>query len=274
MKKKFIYRENYRNELVAFLNENKIKYTEKKNEFIGMHLLLFTLDDLQLVEKIKEFTTNQPIIEVKYSSKELESSHLLRIHAKRQEINIINEAEAFEFDCEFIDKSGIKRAYHKKQVNFVKIDKLPKEKNGSVFYSSTIGFGELFADIRFYLLCKNNNISGVQFASIYNKKGEEQNSLFQLTTDNIIPESNIVLGNDEKIVKCPICNRNKIIPPQAYELHLNLNCDSINQDFYITERIFNEGISEPYFLISQKLYQLLLEAGLVNDLEITPVYFC
>lgn len=274
MKKKYFFRENYDNDLITLLNDNKIKYAEKKNDFIGMHLVVFSVDDSQLANKIMAFAKNEPIIEVKYSPKELESSQLIRIHAKRQEIDIINELEAFDFDCKLVDKNGIGRAHHKKQIKSVKIDKLPKEKKGSVLYSTTLGFGELFADARFFSICEKNNITGIQFLPVYDKKGTKLNSLWQLTTNNVIFESNIALGYGELITSCPVCNKKKIISPYAYELHLDLNRESINQDFYVTERLFGEGISEPYFLISQRLYRLLLEEGLLNDLEITPVSFC
>ncbi len=274
MKKKYLFRENYDNDLIAFLNDNKIKYTQNKNDFIGMHLVCFSVNDPQLADKIVKFTKNESIIEVKYSSKELESSQLVCIRAKRQEIDIVNESDAFKFDCELVDKNGIKRTYHKKQIKSVKIDKLPKRKKGSVLYSTTLGFGELFADDRFFSVCEKNKVTGIQFLPVFDKKGAKLDSLWQLTTNNVVADSDIALGYGELVISCPVCDKKKIISPYAYELHLKLNCENITQDFYVTERLFGEGISEPYFLISQHLYHLLLAEGLLKDLEITPVYFC
>lgn len=272
MVKKYLFRENYSQNLMAFLSENKIKYTEKKNDFIGMHLITFTVDNPQLAEQLLAFAKNEPIIEVKYSQKELESASLIRIHAKRQEVNVINSADAFEFGCKIVDQNGIGRAYHKEQVRSVKIDKCPKEKKGSVLYSPIVGFGELFADARFYELCKKNKLAGIRFLPVYDKKGAEQQGLWQVTADGVISVSDIVLGYGEKMISCPVCNQKKIVPPQAYELHVKAM--NVEQDFYVTERVFGEGISDPYFLISQRLYQLLAAEGLLNDLVLIPVAFC
>ena len=146
MQKKYNYRESFSKELVDFLNKNGIKYKEQRNDFIGLHILSFVItDDEKLVDQLSKLTKIGPIVEVKYSAKELASSSFIRIHCKKQNIDIVNEGESYICDCKFISE-GIERARHKRQVQPLKLGKIPSKGKQSAFYSPTVGFGEIFAD--------------------------------------------------------------------------------------------------------------------------------
>jgi hypothetical protein len=46
---------------------------------------------------------------------------------------------------------------------------------------------------------------------------------------------------------------------------------SLEEDFYMTEQIFGEGITERYYIISQKLYKLLVEEHMDKNVAFIPI---
>ena len=119
-----------------------------------------------------------------------------------------------------------------------------------------------------------SDIRGIVFADVYSKDGKRCSEIYQLKSINEIEAEAIALGYGEQQLSCPVCKKRQIGLPPAYELHLNLKSEELTDDFYITSKMFGEGIEEPLYIISQKFYKLLLAEGLTGDLDVSPVILC
>ena len=57
----------------------------------------------------------------------------------------------------------------------------------------------------------------------------------------------------------------------TYRLPLDFSKIKQGEDFYMTERIFHEGIAEPLYIISQRFYQLLKKNKFIRNIRFIPV---
>ena len=269
MKRIYSFRECYSKELHEFLEKNRIKYSEKKNEFI--HLLIFSItDDAALAEAAGAYAEIGCTVDLKYTAAELSAAPLLRIRPKKEIVDVDNANEAFTCTCRWVDSNGIERARHRVQTASAVVKKAPPRKNAALL-APTVGNGCLFADGRIKQLAEGAGMKGIAFLNVLDKKGNAHEDLFQLSSANVIPRERVALGYGEKIEACPICQKTQILPPAGYELHLHMCAEDVSEDLYMTEDLFGEGIAEPYYLISQGFYRLLNSEGLLGDVEVLPV---
>lgn len=271
MKIIYRYNENYSKELENKLNKLKIKF---RRVIIGetFDKIIFKIVKGSLLEKeIISSLKSEPLIFVEYNNEELNNSDFLRIIPTSQKVEIINKEECFKSLCQKEDQFGIMRTYHEEQIGKIKIKNIPK---GSSLYSLDTGFSHIFADSNFHDMVEKNEIKGIKFNSVGTKTVETCKEFYQLLADNIIKFDDIKLnqGMNVKIERCLICKKKRIIPiDETYQLSLNLKKAELTEDFYATEDIFGEGIPERYYIISQKLYQLIKNEKLDKNIRFVPI---
>ena len=264
--------------LIDLLEANKIRYKIHEYQCFGSTDVTFSLwsssaNAETLVEKLSEFCVKgpSPIISIEYSKADLERSRLLVIMPKKQKIEITNMKDSFEFSCERVDSFGIHRVKHMRQIGTLAIAKEPPTETKTALWSSDYGFSEIYADHRVYDLVTSSSLSGINFEKVILKNGTYSNKLYQMTTQHLITKEMISLGHGEKIEKCRMCGKEQFIIDRLYQLHLN-NLETIpDSDFYVTDRIFYEGIAEPLYIISQRFYRLLKQNNLTGSVYFSPV---
>ena len=122
---------------------------------------------------------------------------------------------------------------------------------------------------------RNNNITGIQMkpVTLEGKGHEIVSGLYQLCSEKVVPSEKIFIDETQKVGRCPICGSLKVLCKQDYQLQLIGSALDLSDDFYMTEAIFGEGISYPLYIISQKLYQLLVCAKMSQNVIFEPVVF-
>lgn len=272
MRIKRAYCEKYSDKLIQKLNEKKIKFRVIGDGILVNKMISFSIyDDLEAMEEVIKCVKSKPIITKEYSNEELTNARLLCILPLQKKITITNLKEAFDFSCCYKNILGIEKAYHKKQVSYFKIQKLPSINTQTVFYAGDTGNSEIFVDQRVYNLVKDSNLKGVDFVPVKDRDGNFTDALFQMSTKQHIDIHNIKIDSEDKIRKCPICGQKKIVTDSEYQLRLLQDDFEISSDLYMTESVFGEGLSYPYYLISQRFYQLLLKNKLLKNVNLSPV---
>ena len=274
MRYKYYYCLPTNSQLIELLESNHICYKTSG----GKSTPLFTIFSLwssdkntsALVESLANICHQDPIVTPEFSKAELEKAKLLVIRPKKQIIKIINGKEAFSHSCTW-NAFGITRVNHEWQIGTLAIAKEPSITTNTALWASDSGFAEIFADSRVYDLAASNNLSGINFEKVLLKNGQYSNNIYQMTSKHLIQKEMIAVGHGEKIQKCPICGKEQFSINSAYQLYLNNSEALVDCDFYTTDRIFGDGIAEPLFIISQRLYQLLKQNNLAKNVVFTPV---
>lgn len=141
----------------------------------------------------------------------------------------------------------------------------------TAFWTEDTGLAERFADYRVYNLVKENFLNGIEFKKVMDKKGVYSETLYQMTSTNILGSECIGKGYGEEKEICHICGREQYCIDNAYQLHLDFSKIDLQSDLYMTERIFGPGISYPLYIISQRFYQLLKQNKLAGGVTFEAV---
>lgn len=224
-----------------------------------------------LIDELSRKYRCRPQVRVVYSAKEINSAQLLWMTPKKQSIEIANSYEALSFSCTWVDSRGTARSHHKEQVALFGIKKEPSAKTKTAFWSSSTGFSEVFTDWRVKELVESSNLHGVDFLPTIVAGGSHSNNIFQLTTSNKVCSDYIVFGKGEKEICCPMCGKKQYAFNDTYQLHLDVRGIELNEDLFMTDRIFGEGIARPLYLVSQRFYRLLKTNGLTSNVSFDPV---
>lgn len=269
MVKIYRFNEEYSIILEQKLNDLKLKY-EIKN-ILGSNRIVFSIkDNSKDYKELELLTQRDPLIFVQFTKKELENAHLLQIVPESQKISIVNREECFETKCIKEDKFGIKRTYHHKQIDKIRIKNVPKQ-DGCYLYSVDTGFSEIFARKELIEFIQKNNFKGFNVSPIFEQKNEVCEDLYQLQSYNIIKFEDIVKG-DKNVESCPMCHDYKrIIIDNTYQLHLNKKDKDLDSDFYMTDAVFGEGIPYRIYLVSQRFYQALQKENMNKKIKFVPV---
>ena len=274
MRVKYTYCERYNDKLIQILNEKAIKYSVVGDGLLVNKMIKFSVyDSTETMREVFKYTKSKPVITNEYAKSELMDAELLCIEPSENKITIFNPDEAYQLTCCYKNVFGIEKACHKKQISLFQIQKVPSSKTGTAFYASDTGRSELFVDKRIYDLVQGNALKDVDFLPVKKCDGSFTNEFFQMTTKQFISAQNVIVGADEKTIRCPICGQQKIVTDSHYQLRLSRNGCEMSSDLYMTESIFGEGLSYPYYLISQRFYQLLLKNKLLKNVKISPVVF-
>ena len=105
------------------------------------------------------------------------------------------------------------------------------------------------------------------------KNGNYSDKLYQMTSKCVIQRETIATGYGEKILKCPVCGKEKFGISSSYQLHLNKFDTISNNDFIITERVFGEDVPYSLHIVSQRFYRLLKQHKLARNVNFEPVAF-
>lgn len=257
-------------ELIRYLDEKSVKYRVTKITNWD-YVIFYIYSDMKVAEEVKSFielSGLDPIVDVStsYSKKEMMEAELLTINPKFPKVEI-NEDFAFEDSCTYVDRWGMTRVHHRKQVSFAVINKEPVWRKA--FYTEDSGSSQIFTNKSVCDLIQDHSLSGINFQPVLLKNGKVCENTFQLTAKHIIEKSSIMLGYGERIEKCPFCGKEQYVINNKYQLHLT-GIDR-GSDFYETVYIFGGGIPGPIYIISQRFYRLLIENKLDKSLVIEPV---
>lgn len=277
MRFRYYFCEREKPELIDFLKQNQIKYKISGNGSARKANIIFNIYSdgtyaewyIEQFKQIKVF----PLVYTEYSEEDRLNAKLLWLWPKSQKIDIINENEAYDFLCEYRSAFGHSCHKHEVQKGLIAIAKEPATLSKNCFWTISTGFSELFVSRRVYEAVQNSPLKGVQFLNVILKNGDTSDNLFQMVSPNIITRDCIEIGHGEIIERCCVCGAEQYsINSGEYQLHLDISKLKMESDFYMTERIFGAGITEPLYVISQSFYRLLKENGLTGGAQISPVY--
>lgn len=269
------YVQYYNETLENILKENKIPYCIIGNDVNMQKMLKFFVyegtAEYDSIDKYVEHNSINPLRSVEYTKVELEDAQLLSIRPTKQCIEIVNDETAFEYSCVYKGSDGLERRSHCKQVDVLQIRREPKLSRNTTFYSIDTGFSELFADSRVFELSQKCDIRGMKFAPVKLRNGHNSDTFFQVFSEHVFGLDDIITGNGEEIISCPLCGKHQLVIDNAYQLSLSVRAESLSEDFYMTAPVFGEGQAEPIYIISQRFYRILRENALLGNLIIAPV---
>lgn len=275
MRYKYFFFEKHRPDLVDWLNEKGIKFTLDGGGcvpvFVNFTLWSNNTNIYEYLDHLDAMRVKKPVITAEYTASELSNAQLLIIEPRRQCIEITNSGEAYQYSCTWVNQHGIRKVGHEDQKGFFAISKEPSTKTQTAFWHEDTGFAEIFTDSRVYNLAKQYNLEGIVFNPVYLKSGTRSENIFQMTSENKINKQCIEFGHGERRLTCHLCGKEQFFINSAYQLHLYVDKIELNQDFYVTEHIFGEGIPYPVYIISQRFYQILKENKLTGNLTLLPV---
>lgn len=275
MRKKYSYCEKYSREVEQYLKKHKIKYKIVGDGVLVSKLINFIVyDGASSDPALQQLIHSNPVVTNEFSQKELYAADYLTMRPRKNVVNITNINEAFLYKCPRKTIFGNERFEHKEQIGQFQIKKI-NTKGTTAFFSSTTGFSEIFAKEEVCELMRNNDVTGIQIKPVMLEgKGHEiVSGLYQLCSEKVIPTEKIFIDETQKVGRCPICASLKVLCKQDYQLQLIGSALDLSDDFYMTESIFGEGISYPLYIISQRLYQLLVSARMSQNVTFEPVVF-
>lgn len=279
MRTVYHYVGRYGDEFQRTLDELKIKYTVSVPPFDTDEdpILIFDLksDAKNFEDQYANVSMCAKPLTVwsDYTKKEIESSPWVSITPCRHCVDIENYNEAMFYYCRKIGyPAQVDWIHDQEQIEDFKVSKAPK-RTRTVFYSGDTGIGDVFVDERLKQMVEANGLRGVVFRRVLTKKGIERNDLFQLTSETIVPRERIALGHGERFSECSYCYSKQIILDETHPLYLKGSADDLSSDFYVTARIFGEGVAHPYYLMSKRFYQCLKNERMLYSLRAKPVCF-
>lgn len=275
MKYKFYFCERHNNELIEFLKNNNICYSPNieniEGRLISFSIFSNTHNANTLLTELEKLNVGRPIVSAEFSDAELNEATFLVIHPKKQCIDIINTSEAYEYSCQWTTSVGISKVKHERQKGIFAIKKEPSIKTSTAFWTEDTGCSEIFTDRRVLDLVKKYSLIGFNFEKVINKNGDYSANIFQIKSQSVFTKDCIKLGFGERKIQCHICQKEQFYIDNTYQLHLDDSKIDFQSDFYMTERIFGEGIAYPLYIISQRFYQLLKKHKLAGGLTFVPV---
>ena len=270
MRYRYYFCKPYRKELVDYLENHQLSY-QTSGRFIKFDLWSTTTDIETHLRKLKEITFTSPLIFPEYTEAEYNSAKLLVMQSQLQTTDILNEDEAYRYNCQWTNSVGMILKRHESQVAALQIAKEPSSKTRTAFWCESTGFSVLFADSRLKELVKKEGIQGLVFQDVILKNGERSSRIFQATSQQILDEPCIKLGFGEKRILCPQCGKPQYAVDRTYQLHVDFSKIPDELDFYMTAPIFGEGPPESLYVISQRFFRCLNETKLADHLTFTPV---
>lgn len=275
MQKKYSYSEKYNEKLEQYLRHHGIRYRIVGDGCLVPKLVCFAVyDEASRLREFQNTVHSKPIITNEFTQRELNAAKYLTMTARNNSVTILNEEDAFSYKCPRKNIFGNQRFEHKVQVGLFRIKRF-NTYGKTVFFSSSTGFFDLFAREDACEMMQRSNVAGLQTNPVYwkeNKRGDVCN-LRQLYSEKIIPDERVFVDNLQKVRRCPVCGARKILCGQDYQLQLIGSELDLSDDFYMTEAIFGSGISYPLYIVSQRLYQLLVGAGMTHNVAFEPVIF-
>lgn len=273
MRYEYYYCRRFTPQLKEFLEEKGIQYRlrgESANPFITVTLFSATANEEESFPELKAMWQRSPIITAKYTNKELHEAEWLTVYPKKQIIDITNGENSFATSCE---RANGTRAKHQWQVREIEIAKEPPMNIHTAFWATDCGVLKIFTDQRVRDLAIDNNLKGGLFRNVMVRRRGYSSRLYQLDSDQIIPRDYIEMGHGEKSELCRTCGKEQfvLVQPMAYQLHLNTSKLSPENDLYITESIFGDGIANPMYIISKKFYALLRDNKIDSNLILDPI---
>ena len=179
----------------------------------------------------------------------------------------------FSFKCFRKSIFGYERYGHLEQIGDCKIKKLNLIKDHTFFYSPSTGFSMLFAKKEAYDLVINNAVTGLNTRPVYLYESLCDSGLYQLIADTRIETERIYKDETIRVKKCPVCGKQQFVCNSDFQLRLNGSENDMTEDFYMTDAVFGDGIPNPLFIVSKKVYTLLVENKMTSNVVFEPILF-
>lgn len=275
MRIKCSYCEMYNEKLLKFLDENKVKYKIVGDGVLVGKLISFSVySDAAICDALLRYIHTKPIVTNEFTHSELSSADYLTMVPIRNAVDIRNIDEAFQYKCKRKSIFGEERYGHKEQIGLLKIYRF-NAKGATAFFSSSTGFSEIFVKEIFCEIAQEENITGIRFLPVFldDKEPANKSGLYQISATDIIPLDRICIEDKKQLKKCRVCGKPKIICGPDFQLKLHYSKGEINSDFYMTDAVFGEGISYPLYLVSQRLYRLIVQVNMAKNIRFSPVIF-
>lgn len=270
MRYRYYFCKPYRKELVDYLENHQLSY-QTSGQFVKFDIWSTTPHVETHLDALRKITYTSPLVYPEYTEEEYAHAKLLVMQSQKQCVDILNEKEAYRYDCQWTNSVGMTIKRHETQVANLQILKEPSLKAKIAFWCESTGFSVLFADSHLRELVEAEEMKGFVFRDILLKSGKRSQHIFQVTSQTILDESCIIFGFGEKTLFCPKCGKPQYAVDRTYQLHVDFSKITEDSDFYITAPIFGEGPPESLYVISQKFYRCLKQNNLADFLNLTPV---
>ena len=265
MKFKFYCRVNEDNNVINFLETQKIKYEAgpiPKRIYFTIYSDTEGIEDfLRYIQVLPESLISKSSV---FSNEEMEDANWYSFNVTRMGIDTKNEDYTYEAKCQYVTQYKnveIKKCYHLDQINSFVSSKTPKWKNGYNFCSVETGnttkiFCSDYAKERII----ENGITGVSFMPVLKGYLKTQTpGVSQLIFNNKLPlEAYTLIGDYEECV-CPLCGRINYIfkEPNCDNIRLNKDLLPKGVDAFGSEIIIGYGHGQELIVISKKFYNLI-----------------
>ena len=283
MKKIYYYNLDYEKDLFDLLIKHniKVKLSEfnlpnSKQKWMSFYI---TFNSKAFIECLNYLPKKPNLIKYEFTKKEMDDSNWFYIRSTCMKLDNYNE-NTFEYSCfgekEFYAGEMRSRVYHEFQVEPFAFKPIKWNEKNHFYSSYEGGYNIIFCDDVARKLFEKNNIKGVKFLEVLNaKKNFVLSNSNQIFTDNIIPDDGLVIeGLDEgyvEIKKCPICGKITYIPSNAFRLGIKREYLNSEFDIYRTNYLFGMSRGQPWYIISKKIYKMLVEAKMTRNLLIQPI---
>ena len=267
-----------REKVDSFLHSNNIAYKEyiPKIDIVPVRIE-FTLwsdkeDTAHLLHELETRNIRPTRVSARFTEAEREATPWLRLHPKSQSIEIVNEDDAYEYSCTWHNYLGELCAHHEEQKNLIAIAREPSANSRNSFWTEATGFSVLFCSKKVFDAVNSGPFEGIDFWNVLKRKGNVCENVIQMRSKTILGRECIELGHGEKVISCPMCGKTQFYNESDYIMHMNFDMIPPENDFYETERIFSQGIGQPRFIISQRLYRFLRDNKMTGGTKIEPIF--
>ena len=272
----------YTDELLDFLDENKIKY-----EF-SVSAGDICLDICEDHKKYNEFLQLIPedafnTKKYKFSKKEIDEAEWLTMRCTNTRFEAQAWESTFEYSCchtrtdvSFGKIYTHKMAYHGKQIAPYSFNKSNISWGKSAFCGTvTGGRATIFCCDRAKDSIAAEGLTGLSFGPVLQHgKKNYLDDINQLVFDNIIPDEKIRMEGLIKIWHCPMCGKKKYKIDALSRPVIKREALG-GQDFYSTPENYavftDETRPHAIFIVSQRAYRVLKENRMTGTLEFFPL---
>lgn len=269
MRTRYYYCFRYRKEVYDVLEECNIPSS------LEYGLLSFSIyTDEECFTKIRKMMEGirDPLTFREFSKEELDGAQWLLMRSKCGKISTGNEEYTFSFTCPYAQNPV--RYHHIEQVAPYLLYKPIKWKNRNNFYSDDCGdFYTIFCSSHAKSVL-SSFFTGICYDKVLKKDGSTAwEDIFQLRFTNILPLEALMLPASAQTIKCPSCGRVEIdvLEPEEYLMKLNRDVFDGNGDIFATPSVFGPGATHPYYIVSQRFRQIILENLQERNMVFVPI---
>ena len=264
---------HYSGELIRALEERGIRYEDSDFPAIGMHTVVFKMqDDPSDASRLKTLADKSCITCFKslvFSKSEMSSAEWYSMWCDNMKIEENGDHSAYEYSCRY----AANRAQHRKQIRSFVLKK-PIKWSANRFFVAMLGDNRtLLVKAQTKEILENSGIKGIYWLDVLDKRGERYEDTFQLTAETVIPTEALILNKTEyrKKICCEICGKEQYSIDGTFQLRVRKSALNPAIDIAQTEAIFGEGFAKPATLVSKRFYETVVGNGLGKTMHFVPI---